>query len=627
LIGRGAHDIGHLRDETGTPLSVRECRVRDVFLAGRTVRLDDAIFIRADGATFPVALTSSPLVRDGRVVGAVTIFRDVSERRRHREALRRSEERLRRALASAGMVMWETDFATRRTLRSDLASAVYGRPNDELMDDPAEHVRLVHPEDRERVQTMKTAAIRAGLGYDAEYRVLWPDGTVRWVCSRASVFRDAHGQPLGMSGTTHDITARKEAELELTRLLDVRQAEAEELRQLHHRLQRSLEALLGLHDVGKLLMSASDLDAVGRRVLEIAVRAARLRAAVLRRRTGSGRVRLWQRVGPDAENQAVGRLRAVIQARAQTLASGQPHIVQVRHPGLDDVERTSWCIPLVVKGDVIGVLEAIGEPRAADEPTLEILGSIALQAATALENVRLYREVADSERALHRLVHQLMVAQEDERRRLAYEIHDGFAQLASGLQQLLEAYAHDFPSESGAARHRMEVAIGLARRTVSEIRRVLAGLRPTVLDDFGLARGLRAYADGLTAESLTVTFAESLGAERLAPDVEIALFRLAQEALTNVRRHANVGSAQLRLDRDGDRIVLEVEDHGSGFDLTSLKNNDHSGEHLGLLSMHERIAQVDGSLQIRSRCGEGTLVRAVVPDSGLSQQTVGRRKT
>jgi signal transduction histidine kinase len=126
---------------------------------------------------------------------------------------------------------------------------------------------------------------------------------------------------------------------------------------------------------------------------------------------------------------------------------------------------------------------------------------------------------------------------------------------------------------------------------------------------------------------LTVTFAESLGAERLAPDVEIALFRLAQEALTNVRRHANVGSAQLRLDRDGDRIVLEVEDHGSGFDLTSLKNNDHSGEHLGLLSMHERIAQVDGSLQIRSRCGEGTLVRAVVPDSGLSQQTVGRRKT
>jgi len=219
-----------------------------------------------------------------------------------------------------------------------------------------------------------------------------------------------------------------------------------------------------------------------------------------------------------------------------------------------------------------------------------------------------------------------MVAQEDERRRLAYEIHDGFAQMAAGLQQLLEAYAHDFPSVSGAAQHRMEVAIGLARRTVSEIRRVLAGLRPTVLDDFGLARGLRAYADGLAAENLTVTFAESVGPERLASDVEMALFRLAQEALTNVRKHANVGRAQLRLDRDGHQIVLEVEDRGSGFDLTSLKNSDRPGEHLGLLGMHERIAQVKGSLEIRSRRGEGTLVRAVVPASGPLRRTVRRRK-
>lgn len=415
------------------------------------------------------------------------LFRDVSDRKRHREALERSEERLRRALASAGMVMWEHDFATGRTLRSDLAGALHGRPNEELLDDPAEHVRLVHPEDRAYVRATQRKATRSGHGYEVDYRVLRPDGTVRWVSSRASVFRDAHGRPLGLSGTTHDITARKQAELDCGRLLDERQAEAEELRQLHGRLQRSL----------------------------------------------------------------------------------------------------------------------------------------ALQAATALENARLYREVADSERALRRLVHQLMGAQEDERRRLAYEIHDGVAQMASGVQQLVEAYAHDFPGESEAARNRMEVAIGLARRTVSEIRRVLAGLRPTVLDDFGLSRGLRAHVDGLAAEGFSVTFTESVGAQRLDADVEIALFRLAQEALTNVRRHAGVHEAALRLHQDDDRIVLEVEDTGGGFDVTAVRGCDRPGEHLGLLGMTERIAQVGGSVDVRSRRGEGTLVRAAVPVSGLTARRGG----
>ena len=262
------------------------------------------------------------------------------------------------------------------------------------------------------------------------------------------------------------------------------------------------------------------------------------------------------------------------------------------------------------------MLEAIGEARLPDEPTMEILGSIALQASTALENASLYGEIATRERALHLLVQQLMQAQEDERRRLAYEIHDGFAQMVSGLHNLLDAYAHDFPADSEAAHRRMDVAVSLAQRTVTEIRRVLGGLRPTVLDDFGLEPGLRAHVEGLAAGGdLDVTFEASLGPERLPSSVEIALFRLAQEALTNVRRHAGMETARLRLDRTEETIVLEVEDHGRGFDLLGLGRGDRAGEHLGLLSMRERIAQVGGTIQIRSRPGMGTLIRAVVPVS------------
>jgi signal transduction histidine kinase len=164
----------------------------------------------------------------------------------------------------------------------------------------------------------------------------------------------------------------------------------------------------------------------------------------------------------------------------------------------------------------------------------------------------------------------------------------------------------------------MDLAISLARRAVAEIRRVLGGLRPTVLDDFGLERGLHAYAEGLAGSDLQVTFESSLGAERFASSVEIALFRLAQEALTNVRRHAGVKAARLRLERTASTLVLEVEDDGRGFDLTAPEQCERAGEHMGLLSMQERIAQIGGTFELRSRRGVGTLIRAVVPVRGLA---------
>jgi DNA-binding CsgD family transcriptional regulator len=221
-----------------------------------------------------------------------------------------------------------------------------------------------------------------------------------------------------------------------------------------------------------------NLNAAGRRMLEIAIRAARLRGAALWRRTGSGRLRRWKRAGSDAEIDERCRLRAVAQARARTLSSGEPTVVQAHRGRLGDRDLTAWCVPLLAKGDVIGVLEAIGEPRLADEPTLEILGGIAHQAATVIEKARLCRALADGQRALHRLVDQLMVAQEDERRLLACELHDGLAQAAAGVQQLLEAYARDFPAEYGGTQRRTEAAVGMARRPVADAFAAVDGLTP-----------------------------------------------------------------------------------------------------------------------------------------------------
>ncbi|MGE3910821.1 MAG: GAF domain-containing protein [Chloroflexota bacterium] len=613
LIGQNGHTMMHVRDEAGTLFPVSECRLQSVFAGGETVRVEDEYFLRANGSAFPVSIVSSPLVRRGQVIGAVTMFRDVSEERRTRDAMRESEARLQRALRSAGMVMWERDFSTGRTVRSEHAPQIYGRPAAELMEDSLNHLRLVHPEDRTKIAGVVNQAILDGTGYEIEYRAIWPDGTVHWLSGRASVFRDPRGVAVGISGTTHDITARKEAELERNRLLAEREAEAEELRELHRRLQRSLEALLGIHEVGKLLTSVADLDAMAARLLEIALRAARLRAAVLRRAVYGKVLDPWQCVGDEAAVWAATASvnAAAVRGDAATYTQAWTGRLQTG-PGADQI-LTVWRVPLIVRGDLIGVLEGIGEPRASDEPTLEILGSIALQAATAVENARLYQEVADRERALHGLVQALMLAQEDERRRLASEIHDGFAQYVSGLQLVLEAYVHELPRNPDDARHRIGVAIALAQRTVQEIRRVLAGLRPTVLDDFGLARGLRSFAEGLAVEGLQVEYTETLGPLRLPSTIEITVFRLAQEALANVRKHAGVSTARLCLSQGDGQIVLEVQDSGLGFEDDDVRRQCQLGAQLGLLSMRERIAQVGGTLEIRSRRGDGTLVRAMIP--------------
>lgn len=273
--------------------------------------------------------------------------------------------------------------------------------------------------------------------------------------------------------------------------------------------------------------------------------------------------------------------------------------------------------PLEARGRTIGTLSFATSDRSrgydADDVALAV--DLAQRAALAIDNACLYDEVLSREQALRGLVKQLMAAQEEERRRVAFEIHDGVAQTAAGLQQLLEAFAHDFPGDSAAAQQRLGLAVRISRQTVAEMRRVLAGLCPTVLDDFGLARGLMAHADDLAADGFQVAIRHTLEDVRFDPQTEIALFRLAQEALNNVRRHAGANRAELWLGQHGGYVILEVRDQGCGFDASSVRRGTQPGERLGLLGMRERVEQLGGTLEIESEPGCGTTVRAVVPAS------------
>ncbi|MFL5802380.1 MAG: response regulator [Roseiflexaceae bacterium] len=208
---------------------------------------------------------------------------------------------------------------------------------------------------------------------------------------------------------------------------------------------------------------------------------------------------------------------------------------------------------------------------------------------------------------------------EGERHHIAYELHDGLAQIVTSAHQHLQAFASRYHPRKPQARADLERAMDLAQRAVREVRRVIGGLRPTALDDFGLAAALQMHVAALRADGWEVTYRQTIDEERLPPALETVIFRVAQEALTNVRKHAQTTRAHLELERQGSELRLIIQDWGCGFDISAVPDGVGLGEHIGLRGMRERIALLGGQWSIDSRTGHGTRVVAMIPLSTIDK--------
>lgn len=250
-----------------------------------------------------------------------------------------------------------------------------------------------------------------------------------------------------------------------------------------------------------------------------------------------------------------------------------------------------------------------------DKPAIQfICRDITERKKAEHEHVRLLEKLAERERRLQYLVEKLIASQEEERRRVAYEIHDGLAQIATGTLHHLQSFAGLYRPNEAHIGMKLDQALAGAQQVVKEARRVIAGMRPTVLDDFGLASALRMQVETLRSDGWDVSYEESVPSTRLPAAIETALFRVAQEALTNVRKHADCTHVRLALISDEQCVRLEVQDWGRGFDVQRLPHaGSNNGHHIGLLSMEERVSLLEGELSLTSQPGEGTHVIARVP--------------
>jgi signal transduction histidine kinase len=256
-------------------------------------------------------------------------------------------------------------------------------------------------------------------------------------------------------------------------------------------------------------------------------------------------------------------------------------------------------VPLGAKEAVVGVLGAATRTdRCFSASELELLSAIGSQVGIAVENARLYQR-------------SRQVAVLEERNRLAREIHDALAQGLTGIIVQLEAMERLAERRPEQALTSLQRAKDLARRSLQEARRSVWGLRPRSLEDMTLTEALQARVEALRNDGLLRTSFGVSGSRRiLSPDLELNLFRIAQEALINVQRHANAHSVHVQLDYGRVHIRLVIEDDGVG--LPSRLDGDGEGG-FGLTGMRERTALLGGQMAVTSEPGQGTRIEVIVP--------------
>jgi PAS domain S-box-containing protein len=215
-------------------------------------------------------------------------------------------------------------------------------------------------------------------------------------------------------------------------------------------------------------------------------------------------------------------------------------------------------------------------------------------------------------RKLRKLSRRLVEAQETERRTIARELHDEIGQGLTGAQMNLQAALQS--PDSGALAQRLAGSLEAVERVLDQVRDISLNLRPSMLDDLGLEPALRWYTNRQAAlAGLQARFAMEPLERRLDPITETECFRIAQEALTNVVRHARARTVTVELHTKDGRLDLIVRDDGVGFDVGTVREQAVGGASLGLLSMEERAVLSGGGLEFKSTAGEGTTVQAWFP--------------
>ena len=375
--------------------------------------------------------------------------------------------------------------------------------------------------------------------------------------------------------------------------------------------------LPALNNMSKPLASEADMDKFFKHILEIVAaetEADRVSVVILDEKTGELAVKA--KVGLEP-----GVISADEKIGQWVMKTSQPLMVNDKldaNPYVKEImsqlgASSILSVPLVTREKVIGLINVVKVAKGArfSAGSLEFLSILAKQAAIAIENANLFRSVEKQRQQLEKLIEKATLTQENERKRVAIEIHDSIGQQIVGV--LYRVRAFDFllsASRFTEAQAEVNEIKGILEKTLSELRRVLAGLHPLTLDELGLISTLRQEVEKLNQETNTECHFQLEGTPiELTSSREAAIYRVVQEALTNIRKHAKATKANVQLHFEPGTVSVKVSDNGKGFKL----DEANMAGHLGLLGMKERAEMLGGNLSVTSKPGSGTSIVLTFP--------------
>jgi PAS domain S-box-containing protein len=557
--------------------------------AGQTIEHFETTRVAKSGRRIDISLTISP-IRDeqGRTIGASKIARDISRRVRIERALHTSENRLRLAQAAAHLGTWEWDPVAQASSLSPELHEMFG-----IDASQADYQQLwrsrVHPDDLPTVEQVMAESARTG-NMEFEYRYFHPQHGLRWLYGKGRRFSE---QDSSIFGIILDVTAQKEAE---------------------RRRRMAEEQFRALADSIVQLVWMAEPDG---HVFWYNQRWYEYTGTTPEQMVGWG----WQSINHPEW------LPKVVERWQKSLASGEAFEMEFPLRGADGVYR--WFLTRAVpvrdpQGKVVrwfGTNTNVHEQREASralQVSQEKLNAVLTELTQARDEleIRVRERTAELERAeesLRALSGRLLQAQDEERRRIARELHDSAGQLLTALNMNLVPIQNDAHKLGPASMRALNESFQLIEQLSKELRTISHLLHPPMLDEAGLEFALQWYVEGFAERSkIEVDFELAPDLGRLPRDAEIAIFRLVQESLTNIHRHADSATASVRIFREGDQVQVRITDQGKGIPAGNLNGKGMAKAGVGVQGMRERLRQLKGKLEIYSGPG-GTTVRATLP--------------
>jgi PAS domain S-box-containing protein len=661
---------------------------------------------------------------------------EIAERQRTERELRRSEERYALAQRAAKIGSWDWNIRTGALHWSDQIEPIFGFKRGEFGATYQAFLDCIHPQDRQHVMDAVNACVRDGADYAIEHRIVWPDGTVRWVSEVGDVVRDESGQAIRMLGIVRDITERIKAQEtharmaaiiassddaiiskaldgtilswnagaeriygysaeevlgqhisvlsppdqidEIAGILErlkqgehVAHFETERIRKDGSRIQVSLN-ISPIEDRAGRVIGASTIsrDITQRKQAERALQAAKEAAEAARREEAKRRQEAERRrqiaeslgevIRVLNSNRTLQEVLDYIAVRAsqlldtravgiysmqsetgalsiqatrgllityvagveipigqgalrEAMVTRRPVVVPDLAAGPDNpawhaereadigpwvrVYRALLAVPIIVQGEIYGgMLLYYAQPRTLSDEEVDLAVAFGDQVALALENARL-RDRAEQ------------AATAAERDRLARELHDAVTQTLFSTSLIAEALPRVWDQNPKEGRRGLQELRRLTRGAAAEMRTMLVELRPAALTEKPLSELVRHLVEAVTSRTQVPIDLTIEGNCVLPPDVQIALYRTAQEALNNVAKHSGASQTSVKVRCDPAQAELRIRDNGCGFDPA-----DILPDRFGVKIMHERVEAIGAQLQIDSRPGRGTEIVVRWPD-------------